>query len=127
MDGSRVSVLRAYKHLVFTVAWGCLSILVAGCAMISSHPTAELGRSPDGTTAAGSYFLAKHHMKVLVTKDARGRQQLSINVVAVPDRRHLIDTGLNLSPYSDDDIKVTLAIARGLVPSVFSVIMMDRL
>jgi hypothetical protein len=85
-----------------------LAALLAGCSacsMVSSYPVE--GSSivePDGQ-AAGSYFLAKNNLRVSVT-EAATKPTLSVDSIPVQDRGALIQTGFNLSPTSDDDIKI---------------------
>lgn len=110
-----------------------LTLLVGGCSgpMVMSYPT--LGNStnvvPSEAKSGGTYFLAKHHLTVTVTRQVRyvdqdsktfpeGKDKLQIGVTdpplinvaikAVPDRSQLIETGLLLSPNSDDTLLIAV-------------------
>lgn len=85
---------------------GVLSIGLAGCAMIETYPTYLTDGSPPIQTG-GSYFLAKHHLTVTVAGTASA-PIVNVGIKPSPDRRQLLDTGMRLSPLSDDDITVEI-------------------
>jgi hypothetical protein len=105
---ARVSALGA-------LAAGALLVGLAGCAMIESYPTYITNNSAP-TQTGGSYFLAKHHLTVTVTGPPTA---VAVDIKQAPDRRQLIDTGLKLSPLSDDDVEVDFN-ANGLLSKITS-------
>jgi hypothetical protein len=88
--------------------YALVSIIVAGCSacsMVSSYPVEDSSTLEPSGQAGGSYFLAKHILQVVV--EATGaKPRLIVAAVPVQDRSALIQTGFNLSPTSDDDVKI---------------------
>jgi hypothetical protein len=74
---------------------------LGACAVVSSHRVGGLDSVEPSSQAAGSYFLAKHNLKVTVFSD-----EISIEPVATKDIHAMMQVGLNLSPTSDDNVKV---------------------
>jgi hypothetical protein len=95
-------------------AFCVLGFALTGCTMISSYPV-EKGQLASPGQAAGSYFLAKHILRVTVVQ-AGAKANLTVESAAVQDRTALIQTGFDLSPASEDDITVTYQ--AGLLASV---------
>lgn len=100
----------------------CALPLLAGCAMIDTYPaiipSVEGSEVPNGVRveqASGSYFLAKHLLRVAVSVQG-AKKTLIVTPVAVQDRSTLMQIGFNLSPLSDDD--VTVKTSDGLLKSI---------
>lgn len=97
---------------------GIVSVGLAGCAMIETYPTYLSNGSPPIQTG-GSYFLAKHVLTVTVVGKAAA-PSVNVGIKASPDRRQLLDTGMRLSPLSDDDITVEIG-NDGLLTKITSI------
>ncbi|MGO8182601.1 hypothetical protein [Rhizobium leguminosarum] len=87
-------MIREFLLMVAVVA-------IAGCSTVSSYRVSGAGAQQPSSDNAGSYFLAKHVLKVTVTNDL-----ISVASVAVADRSALFQVGFNLSPLAEDDIKI---------------------
>jgi hypothetical protein len=122
----RIIVAVAFGgRLMSKVGWlpaataaGILSAGLAGCAMIETYPTYLANGSPSIQTG-GSYFLAKHVLTVTVVGPASA-PSVNVGIKASPDRRQLLDTGMRLSPLSDDDITVEIG-NDGLLTKITSI------
>lgn len=87
-----------------------LTALLAGCSVVDTYSVRQNSVKP--RQAAGTYYLAKHLVRVVVDKviDTKTKAVMSYNIttsnVAVPDARYSMQMGFALSPFSDDDVKV---------------------
>lgn len=91
-----------------------LAVVLSGCNMISSYDT---GRAPgrlEPRTAGGSYFLAKHLVKVSI-----GETGIIAESVPVQDDSALMELGFNMSPSSHDTI--TARFEDGLLQTIHTV------
>lgn len=91
------------------------AVFLTSCATVSSYRLAGSdAQSPSGTNA-GSYFLARHVMKVTVSD-----KDITVSSEAVADRNSIFQLGFNLSPLAHDDIKVEYT-SSGLLKSLTSI------
>ncbi|MBX9458840.1 MAG: hypothetical protein KL863_23940 [Rhizobium sp.] len=101
----------------------CLAFgLLASCSVVDTYSVDQDAVQP--RQRSGTYFLPKHVVNVVVevtwdrTKPAATRTySLTTTTVAMPDPRQLKQVGFALSPFSDDEIKVTYT-ASGLLDAV---------
>lgn len=92
-----------------------IAVAIVSCSTVSSYRADGPDALQPSTDNAGSYFLAKHLLKVTVTNDA-----ISVESVAVADKSALFQLGYNLSPFAEDDIKVEYS-SSGLLKGLTSV------
>lgn len=78
---------------------------LSACAMITTYPS-DSASIKTAQQASGSYFLAKHVVRVTVA-GAGAATKFGISVVAVQDEPAQLHIGMNLSAFSDDDITVS--------------------
>ena len=88
---------------------------LAGCSVISSYRVDGPDARQPTSDNAGSYFLARHVLKVTVTNGV-----FSVSTEAVADRSAEFQVGFNLSPLADDDVKIEYN-KDGLLKSVTSI------
>lgn len=89
--------------------------VVAGCSTVSSYRVDGSDARVPGSNNAGSYFLAKHVLKVTVANEV-----ISVASVPVADKSAMIQVGFNLSAFADDDIKIEYSTG-GLLKEIGSI------
>ncbi|MEQ8480334.1 MAG: hypothetical protein RIC18_06735 [Hoeflea sp.] len=90
---------------------GCLALLLftagllSACSAVNSYSVGE-NYTSDSTQKAGVYFLAKHLLKVTLSGSGNAAT-VTVEPEPVQDQSLALEVGMALSPFSDDDIKVT--------------------
>ncbi|MDH4987757.1 hypothetical protein QEZ47_19980 [Aminobacter anthyllidis] len=106
-------------YLRYAIAAATLAL--TACSAVNSQPVTQVYTSGDGQKA-GVYYLPKHLLNVKLYGD-KTSQRIVVASTPVQDRRLALETGLALSPLSDDDI--TVDYENGLLKSV-SATLTDR-
>lgn len=95
--------------------------LLTSCSVVDTYSVEQDAVQP--RQRSGTYFLPKHVVNVLVeitwdrTKPGAKSYSLTTTTVAMPDPRQMNQVGFALSPFSDDEIKVTYT-SSGLLDAV---------
>lgn len=95
--------------------------ILGGCSTVDSYPANNPRTRPDQYNtgqASGSYYLPKHLVKATFTGTA-SQPTVTFATRAVADSKAEMRTGMNLSGFSDDTIKISYA--NGMLDQVSSV------
>lgn len=89
-----------------TALVAALSVLSAGCSMISSYNSSLLEGGGSPRQGGGAYHLPKQILIATVTSMDKGDYSISIIRKTVADPLYPMNIGFDLSPTSDDEIEV---------------------
>ncbi|WP_375414466.1 hypothetical protein [uncultured Bradyrhizobium sp.] len=95
--------MRIYFSVLALVILAASTI---ACSMVDTYRITNSASVGPQTQHGGSYFLPKHLLRVTVKVDDKKKRTVTVASDIVADRNALAQVGFNLSPLSDDDIKV---------------------
>ncbi|TAJ34441.1 hypothetical protein [Bosea sp. (in: a-proteobacteria)] len=95
------------------------AMLLAGCSVVNSYDASNGVGAYTSGQSAGSYYLPKHVLTVSLQKQGANSSVAIVSEI-VPDRSGHIDIGLDLSPLSSDDVKVSIS-EKGLLTRIGSI------